>query len=150
MHTKSVQLPNTSYNKQLLNHLEDPNIPLPLPTYDKDKGYSIGKAQTKGTKKTKSKGSKNKPPFRKYKYALSRTKCCEKHNIKTEHIMGGLKAMKQYINAAEKTSEPWEDRKTIYGKVAAYLRIDCGYVFYGPGHPLPGIFREKLREAIPG
>eukprot|EP01083_Nonionella_stella_P168626 569869_1 len=113
MHTKSVQLPNISYNKQLLNHLEDPNIPLQLPKYDrfyqrterkiatkseiqeimssnytklsrlksatdkalkkgvsdmtlkydKDKGYSIGKAQTKGTKKTKSKGSKNKPAF---------------------------------------------------------------------------------------
>eukprot|EP01083_Nonionella_stella_P110161 322175_1 len=81
----------------------------------------------------------------------------------------GLKMMKKHIDAAEnvqnpyvcwrtvdihyiqyiQTSEPWEDRKVIYSKVAEYLRVQ-GYWFYGQGHALPGIFREKLKEAIPG
>eukprot|EP01083_Nonionella_stella_P080183 220202_1 len=124
--------------------------------YDEDKGYSVvvqakKKATNKKKKKKKRTQNNNKitPPFRKYKYAYSRTQCCEEHVISPEHIKGGLKMMKKHIDAAEKTAEPWEDRKVIYSKVAEYLRVQ-GYWFYGQGHALPGIFREKLKEAIPG
>eukprot|EP01083_Nonionella_stella_P305468 1065743_1 len=119
-------------------------------------GARFDNALTNNIKSLSKNGSKKQTkkalPFRKYKYAISRTKCCDKE----EHFKSGMKLVKEEIakikrNIAQQKEKrtPKLQRKAIYAVLASHM-IKNGYFWYGPGHALPGIFRELLNKEMPG
>eukprot|EP01083_Nonionella_stella_P221870 792223_1 len=124
--------------------------------YDEDTNtYKIGSKSL--SKNGSKKQTKKALPFRKYKYAISRTKCCDKeeHVWTPEHFKSGMKLVKEEIakikrNIAQQKEKrtPKLQRKAIYAVLASHM-IKNGYFWYGPGHALPGIFRELLNKEMP-
>eukprot|EP01083_Nonionella_stella_P043808 118236_1 len=118
--------------------------------------YKIGsKAVTKTITNTK---LKQQLPFRKYPYAKSRTECCDDdtHIWTHTHFKEGMKVMKTEISDIKKNIYPSTKdsetpallRKRVYRVLAVYM-VTQGYWWYGPGHALPGIFRELANKEIP-